>query len=97
VKLAELGRQAGLEVYITTITPFDLTILNRDTSEFEPKRSAVNEMLRKSTSSNFKVCDIAADSRLMDPNNSTYYRADKIHFTAAGSEVIASLVNECVK
>ena len=97
VRLGEIGHQAGLEVYITTITPFDLTILNRDTAEFEPKRLAVNEMLRNTNSPHFKVCDIASDPRLSDPNNTTYYRDDKIHFTAAGAEVIASLVNACIK
>lgn len=38
------------------------------------------------------VVDVAGDSRLSDYNNTTYYAGDKTHFTLAGSQVFADLV-----
>ena len=97
VALAKLGKQTGFDVVITTVTPFDLSSLNRDTSEFEPKRLELNSLLRANAPLvNFTVCDIASDPRLTDPNNSDYFAPDKVHFKPAGAEVIADLITDCV-
>ncbi len=38
------------------------------------------------------VAPVAADSRLSDPTNATYYQADGVHLTAAGNAVVAGIV-----
>lgn len=42
------------------------------------------------------LVDLAADARLSDFNNTTYFQADKVHLTNAGSTVVAGLVYAAV-
>lgn len=38
------------------------------------------------------LVDVAADSRLQDPTNATYFNPDLVHLTAAGYAIVAALV-----
>lgn len=40
---------------------------------------------------NYKV-DLAGDSRLSDPSNTTYYDVDGVHLTNSGAQVVADLI-----
>lgn len=42
------------------------------------------------------LCDLAADSRLSDCTNLTYFQADQVHLTDAGYAVVAELVEAAV-
>lgn len=42
------------------------------------------------------LADVAADSRLQDPTNATYFNADLVHLTAAGYAVVAGIVKTAV-
>lgn len=42
------------------------------------------------------VADIAADVRLQDPTNTTYFNADTVHLTAAGYAIVAALVKVAI-
>jgi lysophospholipase L1-like esterase len=42
------------------------------------------------------LADVAADARLSDPTDGTYFDADKVHLIAAGNAVIASIVKAAV-
>jgi hypothetical protein len=62
-------------------------------TKFEALRQAVNALLiANATSFCDGVIDLASDSRLSDPNNTTYFGADKIHLTDAGYVVVGQLV-----
>lgn len=42
------------------------------------------------------VVDLAADSRLQNPENTTYFQDDKVHLTAAGNAVVESLIRAAI-
>lgn len=63
-------------------------------------RSSVNQnlfdgnvlvMADASVAFDYKV-DLAGDSRLSDPTNTTYYQGDGTHLTTAGAQVVADLI-----
>jgi hypothetical protein len=85
---SDAARAAGFSYIIaTTITPsttFDATM--------ETNRVAANALILADASNKFDaVCDFAADPRLDDPSDTTYYTGG-LHFTAAGADVAAELM-----
>jgi lysophospholipase L1-like esterase len=60
------------------------------TGTMEAKRQEYNTWLRANWSTFADaITDHAADARLSDPNNTTYFQADKMHLTAAGYTIMA--------
>jgi hypothetical protein len=60
------------------------------TSTMEIKRQKYNTWLRENwTTFADAITDHAADERLSNPSNRTYFQADKMHLTAAGYAVMA--------
>lgn len=58
---------------------------------------ALNSSIKSNAAAmGYTVCDLAADARLMNANDTTYFSADKIHQTTAGYGVIAGLVKAIV-
>lgn len=63
-------------------------------TDFTPTLQAtVNAELsaRYATFADYLV-DLAADARLQDPNNATYYNTDKLHLVSAGYAVVADII-----
>lgn len=83
------GRSGGFDYVIgTTITP-NLAF----TGGQESIRTSANGFILAAVPATFNaVVDFAADSRLSDASNLTYYNADGLHWTAAGADVAASLM-----
>jgi hypothetical protein len=60
------------------------------TSTMEIKRQQYNTWLRENWNTFADaITDHAADERLINPNNRTYFQADKMHLTVAGYAVMA--------
>lgn len=86
-------RSAGLKVIACTII-----------DHAEPSGSwtaadalTVNNSIRANYATYADVlCDLAADSRLANHADTTYFNADGVHLTAAGYAVVASLVQSAV-
>lgn len=76
---------------------FGNTIIARD--PFNPTQDAeiaeVNDWI-KNTADFDHVVDLAADSRLSDATNATYFYSDGIHLTDTGYGVVASLVRAAI-
>lgn len=88
------GRQTtGFKVIVLTIMP------RRDcTAGKETYRQSVNTSLRANWASYADaLVDVAADSRLDDFNDTTYFYTDKIHLVDAGYAVVASLINDAIE
>lgn len=61
-------------------------------------RDWINDQIRTTFPAlGINVIDLAADSRLMDANNLTYFGTDKLHPRAAGQQVIAEIVYNAIK
>lgn len=65
-----------------------LTLIGLSTAQ----TSGVNTLLRADKASADILVDLAADTRLDDPTDVTYYQVDQIHLNAAGAIVVADLV-----
>lgn len=82
------GRQAaGFDVAICTLPPA-ASITGSD----ETVRTDVNAWITAGSSGADVVVDLAADSRLSNTGDTTYFASDAIHFTTTGYGVWASLV-----
>jgi len=87
------GRQAaGFKVIILTIMP-----RTDCTGGEETYRQSVNTSIR----ANWAIfadalADVAADTRLDDFNDTTYYYSDKIHLIDAGYAAVAELINNAI-
>jgi hypothetical protein len=84
-------RAAGYDIIIAnTVTPSGQFLLGAA----ETQRQSLNSLIMADSSGYFdRKIDMAADSRLSDPTNATYYeQPGKTHFVAAGAAVAASLV-----
>ncbi len=78
-----------------------MTAISRGNFSDQPGMSAIldswNTWLRANYSTYAThLVDLAADARLSNFNNTTYYQADKCHLTAAGCAVVAELVEAAV-
>jgi hypothetical protein len=58
---------------------------------FDSRLTDVNTWIKNSGASDY-VVDLRADSRMQNNLDTTYYQADKVHFTDQGYAVIASIV-----
>jgi lysophospholipase L1-like esterase len=59
---------------------------------FETRRLALNASIRSNSTAGTRLFDVAAISQLSDPNNATYYNADKLHLTQDGYDLVADFV-----
>lgn len=87
-------KTTGFEVYVCTVPPRgDLTGGTTPTAAgFESDRTAYNTAVRNGDTGADGIIDWAADSRLSNPANATYYYSgDLVHFEEAGNDVAAEL------
>lgn len=85
-----IRRQFGRRVYIGTVTPAQGGGAG---TQFEALQLVLNTMIRNNyTQFADGIIDFAADSRLSDPNNTTYFSADKIHLNDTGYQVATDLI-----
>lgn len=81
-------RAAGFQVIVATIPPATSV-----SGANETKRAAINAWVVANWASWADgLCDLAADSRMQTPADTTYYLADGVHYTAAGHAVVAELM-----
>ncbi len=80
------AKAARFPVFISTILPA-LTINGTQ----EARRVAVNAWIMAGSSGADHVVDCAADPRLDDPADTTYYESDTVHLNSAGNDVMAEL------
>lgn len=78
---------AGFDVVICTMPPASSV-----TGGDETVRTTVNSWITAGSSGADVVVDLAADSRLSDTGDTTYFASDAIHFTTTGYGVWASLI-----
>lgn len=82
------GRQAtGYKVAICTMPPASTV-----TGANETTRTTVNSWITGGSSGADVVVDLAADSRLSNTGDTTYFASDGVHFTTTGYGVWASLI-----
>lgn len=82
---ASTARTAGADrVIVGTIPTWNVI-----TGPMETERVALNNLIRAADDWD-AVCDIAADPRFQDPDNTTYF-VDGIHFADKGHEAAAEL------
>ena len=79
-------RAAGGYVVLCTCTPNQY-----DDATKLAYRNAINAAVRDGTIPSDAVSDLAADPRLSDFNDATYYGVDKLHYTPAGYVVVAEV------
>lgn len=76
----------GQVVFAVTVPPAIGGLFN------ETDRQSYNTLLRADKAGAHRLIDWAADSRLSDPTDATYfYSGDQTHFTEAGNDVCAEL------
>jgi lysophospholipase L1-like esterase len=86
------GRQAaGFKVIVLTTMKWG-TI----TAPKEVIRQAYNALVLANSAGADAVVDVASDSHLTDPTNTTYFSSDTIHLVDAGYAVVAGLVRPVV-
>ena len=82
------GRQtAGYKVVICTMPPASTVTGGNETT-----RTTVNSWITAGSSGADVVVDLAADSRLANTADTTYFSSDAVHFTNTGYGVWASLI-----
>lgn len=92
-------KATGFETYVCTIPPRgDLTSGTTPTAAgFESDRTAYNTAVRAGNTGADGVIDWAADSRLSNPANATYfYSGDLVHMEAAGNDVIVEITKSVI-
>lgn len=73
-----------------TITP---TTSASAPADFETRRAALNTLIRNNYAGYADLLvDLAADARLSNPDDTTYFHTDKLHLNNAGYDVVADLV-----
>lgn len=84
--LVDEAISAGWTPFVVTVPPAVNGFFN------ETDRQTYNTSLRATKAGASRLIDWAADTRLDDPNDSTYFwSGDKIHFTEAGNDACAEL------
>lgn len=68
-------------------------------SVYDQKVNDANTQIRLEYADNCdQLCDLASDYRFQDPNNLTYFTADKIHHAVSGRQLIAEKIfNSMIK
>jgi lysophospholipase L1-like esterase len=80
------ARAEGFRTLCCTITP------RGDNATYNTTISDTNALLRADHTFADGFLDVAAISSLTDPNDTTYFNADKLHLTTAGYGVLAAAV-----
>lgn len=94
VSWCQAARTAGFKV--VAVTPF-VTNGGTEPVGYSTANAAVCALIRANWATFADAfADVGADSRLSDPNNATYFNADKIHLTDVGYGVVASTVAPAV-
>lgn len=95
-----IARKAvGWKTITYTILPrTEKKVLPMTYTIFESRRAEINSWIR-STYQHWSdgLVDVAADSRLQDPNDTTYFSPDKIHPCGKGLKVVISLTCKTIE
>lgn len=103
VTLCLLAKRRGFTVIVGTGTPrrdFPGTSSLPDPKQdaYDARVSAFNAQVRDNWPAfAHGLADFAADRRLQDPRDATYYSVDGVHLTAAGYGVMAEIVLTAIK
>lgn len=92
VTYSNIVRPAGAKLIVCTITARDFSL---DDADLMDRIDAYNVLARANPSVYDALCDLAADpvfDTRADASNTTYYNADKLHFTQAGYDKVADLL-----
>lgn len=82
-------RRRGFKVAVMTCLPSQLAGLY---AGFESDRTIVNSYIRANyLSFADKLIDVAADTRLQTPTDTTYFNADKLHLNSVGYGVVSDI------
>lgn len=92
VSYCQARRTAGYRAVVLTILP---------RSAFDPTKEAIRVAVNADIVANYAtfadgLVDVAADSRLDDFNDTTYFLGDKTHLTTAGYAVVAGLAQTVI-
>lgn len=71
--------------------------LGAGNAAFEASRLTYNAGLAATVAGKGLVIDVAGIANLSDPDNTTYYLADKVHLTTAGYALVANAVYEAIE
>lgn len=95
VAYCQARRAAGHQVVVFTCLPRDDDGL---VATYEAQRLIFNASIRSGwTSFADALVDVAASGNLSNPENATYFDADKIHLTVAGEGVVAGLAYTAIR
>jgi lysophospholipase L1-like esterase len=92
VTFANLVRGVGAKIVCCTAIPRN----NVSDTDQNARNFDCNTLLRSSSGVFDLVVDLNTDTRFdaqSDANDATYYQADKLHLTTAGSDIIASMIS----
>lgn len=85
-------RSLGFKVLVLTIIAADEAHPNIS-PEFDSQRNTINAWLRANWADFFDgLADVAADPRLSDPTNTSYFQSDGVHLAAGGALAAAEVV-----
>lgn len=93
VSFCQARRALGWKVIAVTVLPRQ----DSPYAGFETARLQVNTWIKanwQSFADNY--ADVASDSRLQDPTNTTYFYTDKVHLTSVGYGIVASIIQAAV-
>ncbi len=92
------GRQAlGFRTTVLTLIAADESHPNIPAG-YNARRTAVNAWLRENWQDHFDaLADVAADSRLSDPQDEAYFQTDGVHLSAGGAAVVAGIVTAALE
>ncbi len=99
-RLAEYGdgrRAIGFQVVVLTLIAADEAHPNISPA-FDSQRNAVNAWLRAHWSDHFDaLADVAADARLSDPTDLSFFQSDGVHLAAGGASAVADVVAAAIE
>lgn len=89
------ARTAGFtDIFVCTIAPCQFAGLGVSVATFDAYRAAYRTgLIALETAEVITMIDVAADPRLSDCTNLTYYQSDKTHWTDAGQVAAAEVVH----
>lgn len=86
-------RAQGMKVVVGTVLPRQDSVA----AQFEPTRLAYNTwLLANYPTFADGVANVAGDSRLQDPTNTTYFNPDKVHLNSTGYGVAAPIFSTAI-
>jgi lysophospholipase L1-like esterase len=87
------ARQAGYKVAAFTVIPAGYESSQADIAE---RRRELNTLIRSAGADYDFLFDVDGIPALQDPTDTTYFKSDGVHITAAGSQEIANLINNAL-